>query len=86
MLFRSMRREGFRVDMVAADEQLGKRIRSAKMERLPHVLVVGDDDVAQGTVGVNPRGGEVVRGVAFDSFMVDLRAETKGVLPQGLSS
>ena len=72
--------------MVAADEQLGKRIRSAKMERLPHVLVVGDDDVAQGTVGVNPRGGEVVRGVAFDAFMVDLRAETKGVLPQGLSS
>ena len=85
-LVNEMRREGFRVDMVAADEQLGKRIRSAKMERLPHVLVVGDDDVAQGTVGVNPRGGEVVRGVAFDSFMVDLRAETKGVLPQGLSS
>ena len=85
-LVNEMRREGFRVDMVAADEQLGKRIRSAKMERLPYVLVVGDDDVAQGTVGVNPRGGEVVRGVAFDSFMVDLRAETKGVLPQGLSS
>ena len=85
-LVNEMRQEGFRVDMVAADEQLGKRIRSAKMERLPYVLVVGDDDVAQGTVGVNPRGGEVVRGVAFDSFMVDLRAETKGVLPQGLSS
>ena len=85
-LVNEMRREGFRVDMVAADEQLGKRIRSAKMERLPYVLVVGDDDVAQGTVGVNPRGGEVVRGVAFDVFMADLRAETKGVLPQGLSS
>ena len=85
-LVNEMRQEGFRVDMVAADEQLGKRIRSAKMERLPYVLVVGDDDVAQGTVGVNPRGGEVVRGVAFDAFMVDLRAETKGVLPQGLSS
>ena len=85
-LVNEMRQEGFRVDMVAADEQLGKRIRSAKMERLPYVLVVGDDDVAQGTVGVNPRGGEVVRGVAFDVFMADLRAETKGVLPQGLSS
>ncbi len=81
-----MRGEGFRVDMVAADEQLGKRIRSAKMERLPYVLVVGDDDVANQTVGVNPRGGEVVRGVGFESFMMDLRAETKGVLPQGLSS
>ncbi|MGA0186120.1 MAG: threonine--tRNA ligase [Ilumatobacteraceae bacterium] len=85
-LVEQMRGEGFRVDMVAADEQLGKRIRSAKMERLPYVLVVGDDDVANQTIGVNPRGGDVVRGVKFESFMADLRAETKGVLPQGLSS
>ena len=85
-LVNELRAEGFRVDMVAADEQLGKRIRSAKLERLPYVLVVGDDDVANATVGVNPRGGDVVRGVKFDAFMNDLRSETKCVLPQGLSS
>ena len=85
-LVNELRADGFRVDMVAADEQLGKRIRSAKLERLPYVLVVGDDDVANATVGVNPRGGDVVRGVKFDAFMNDLRSETKGVLPQGLSS
>ena len=54
---------GGRVDMIAADDQLGKRIRSSKMEKIPYILVVGDDDVAAGTVGVNPRGGEVERGV-----------------------
>ena len=48
---------------VEANDQLGKRIRAAKLEKLPYVLVVGDDDVAAGTVGVNPRGGEVERGV-----------------------
>ena len=69
---------GFRADWVAADEQLGKRIRSAKMERLPYVLVVGADDVRDGTVGVNPRGGEVVRGVPVGRFIDDLRAETAG--------
>ena len=37
---------GFRVDSSAADEPLGKRIRNAKMEKIPYVLVVGDDDVA----------------------------------------
>ena len=81
-----MKADGFRVDYTAADEQLGKRIRSAKLERLPYVLVVGDDDVAHSTVGVNPRGGEVVRGVSFDAFLNDLHAETRGVLPQGLGS
>ena len=85
-LVNELRAEGFRVDMVAADEQLGKRIRSAKLERLPYVLVVGDDDVANATVGVNPRGGDVVRGVKFDAFVNDLRSETKDVLPQGMSS
>ena len=85
-LVATMNAEGFRVDFVAADEQLGKRIRSAKLERLPYVLVVGDDDVAHSTVGVNPRGGDVVRGVSFDAFLKDLRAETRGVLPQGLGS
>jgi threonyl-tRNA synthetase len=52
----------------AADDSLGKRIRAAKGEKVPYVLVVGDDDVANTTVGVNPRGGEVERDVPFDVF------------------
>jgi threonyl-tRNA synthetase len=55
--------------MVEATDQLGKRIRAAKLEKLPYILVVGDDDVREGTVGVNPRGGEVERGVAVDAFI-----------------
>jgi hypothetical protein len=31
--------------------------------------------VAAGTVGVNPRGGEVERGVTLDTFLARLRAE-----------
>ncbi len=54
---------GARVDVIGADDALGKRIRSSKMEKIPYILVVGDDDVAADTVGVNPRGGEVERGV-----------------------
>ena len=66
---------GFRVDVVQADDQLGKRIRNAKLEKLPYVLVVGDDDVANSTVGVNPRGGEVERGVKIDEFVARLAAD-----------
>ena len=61
--------EGFRVDQIEATDQLGKRIRTAKMEKIPYVLVVGDDDVTAATVGVNPRGGEVERGVTLDAFV-----------------
>ena len=67
--------EGFRADVVGADEKLGNRIRKAKVEKLPYVLVVGDDDVEHGTVGVNPRGDEVERGVSVDDFVARLGAD-----------
>ncbi len=70
--------EGARVDVVAADDTLGSRIRRAKGEKIPYVLVVGDDDVAGGTVGVNPRGGEVERGVPVDAFLERLAADVAG--------
>ncbi|TVR21505.1 MAG: hypothetical protein EA389_14975, partial [Ilumatobacter sp.] len=66
--------------------QLGKRIRSAKMEKLPYVLVVGDDDVAAGTVGVNPRGGEVERGVPVDEFVRRFTDEITSSTDRALSA
>ena len=46
-----------------------RRVRRAKLEKLPYVLVVGDDDVAAGTVGVNARGSETPeRGVVRRCF------------------
>ena len=56
-------------------EQLGKRIRNAKLQKHPYVLVVGEDDVEHRTVGVNPRGGEVERGVALGVFGDRLAAD-----------
>ncbi|RPI10510.1 MAG: threonine--tRNA ligase, partial [Actinobacteria bacterium] len=76
-----LRAEGFRADWVGADEPLGARVRKAKLEKLPYVLVVGDDDVRDGTVGVNPRGGEVERGVHVDTFVERLQAELVAHLP-----
>jgi threonyl-tRNA synthetase len=56
-----------RPDMEDASEPLGARIRRAKLEKVPYVLVVGDDDVAAGTVGVNRRGDDrPERGVPLD--------------------
>ena len=66
---------GLRVDVSHADDQLGKRIRNAKLEKLPYVLVVGDDDVAHHSVGVNPRGGEVERDVLANDFLARVLGE-----------
>jgi threonyl-tRNA synthetase len=72
-----LEQEGFRVEYHRADNPLGKRIRDAKTQKHPYVLVVGADDVAGGTLGVNPRGGEVERDVPVDDFVSRLTAEVE---------
>ena len=75
-----LRGHGFRTEVIGADETLGNRIRRAKGDKVPYVLVVGDDDVAHRTVGVNPRAregekGEVERDVTLGSFVQRLGAD-----------
>lgn len=74
-LVERLKAEGFRAAMVEADDPLGARIRKGKLDKLPYILVVGDDDVANDTAGVNPRGGSVERDVPVAEFIQRLRAE-----------
>jgi len=70
--------DGFRVDTAVADEPLNGRIRKAKLEKLPYILVVGDDDVAHDSVGVNARGSSAPeRGVPVAEFAERLRGEVE---------
>ena len=67
---------GFRAAADAADEPLKARIRKAKLHKVPYVLVVGDDDVGAGTVGVNRRGSErPERGVAVEDLLAEMAAD-----------
>ena len=67
---------GFRVEVADAQDPLGRRIRAAKLQKVPYVLVVGDDDVAHGTVGVNARGSDGdERGVLLSDFANRLSEE-----------
>ncbi|MET0422190.1 MAG: His/Gly/Thr/Pro-type tRNA ligase C-terminal domain-containing protein, partial [Acidimicrobiia bacterium] len=64
-------------------DTLGARVRDAKMQKVPYVLVVGDSDVDHDTVGLNVRGSErPERDVAVDDFVARLRdvVETRGNL------
>jgi threonyl-tRNA synthetase len=73
-----LRTEGLRGDADDATEPLGARIRRAKLDKLPYVLVVGDEDVAGGTVGVNRRGSDAPeRGVSVGTLLAELVAQVR---------
>ena len=46
---------GVRVDVDSADETVGEKIRRAITQKVPAILVVGDQDVEDGTVGLRLR-------------------------------
>jgi threonyl-tRNA synthetase len=72
------RRAGIRVEVDHADEPVKGRVRKWKLEKVPYLLVVGDDDVDGATVGVNARGSERVRrGVPLDSLVDEVSAEIR---------
>lgn len=67
---------GIRVTVDEASEPLGARIRKGKLEKVPYIVVVGDDDVTSRTVGVNRRGSDAPdRGVALAGFVESIAAE-----------
>jgi len=68
--------EGYRAELVDGSHgSLNARIRRARTEKVPYVLVVGDTDAEHGTVGVNRRGSDAPeRDVPLDAFVQELAA------------
>ncbi|MDH3192884.1 MAG: threonine--tRNA ligase [Acidimicrobiia bacterium] len=58
-----LRSAGLRAEADLADATVGEKIRRAMTSKIPAVLVVGDDDVSNGTVGFRMRGLDEERGV-----------------------
>ncbi len=51
-----LRGEGLRVGLAAPDESVSKRIRAAELDRIPYTVVLGDKEVADGSVALRLRG------------------------------
>jgi threonyl-tRNA synthetase len=65
---------GFRVEVDAANEKLGYKIRHWKTQKVPYILVVGKQEAAEETVNVNERGVETKRTLSVGSFAEELHA------------
>jgi threonyl-tRNA synthetase len=70
---------GLRAEVDDSGEKMGALIRRARLAKIPYVLVVGDKDVAGGTVGVNRRGWpKPEQDVPLRSFLDEVRNEVAG--------
>jgi threonyl-tRNA synthetase len=53
----TLREHELRAELDERGESIGRKIRDAELRRIPHMLVVGEREAADGTVSVRSRGG-----------------------------
>jgi len=69
-----LREQGIRVEVDAGDDRMQKKIRTAQRQKVPYMLLVGDDDVAAGAVSFRYRSGEQKNGVPVDEAVAEIVA------------
>lgn len=66
---------GYRVEVDARDEKLGRKIRDAQMEKTPYMLIVGDKEVEAGTFSVRERSKGDMGAVSAEELIKLLASE-----------
>jgi threonyl-tRNA synthetase len=73
----ALRRAGIRAKADLRNEKLGFKIREAQASRIPVVAVLGDKEVAAGTVAPRLRGGEQVDPMTVEEFTAWLQERSR---------
>jgi threonyl-tRNA synthetase len=64
-----------RAELDQSDESLGKKVRNAKVEKIPYFVVVGDQEVSARTLGVEHRTAGKVGTLSITDFVAQLHQE-----------
>jgi threonyl-tRNA synthetase len=72
-----LKARNIRVELDENNETLGKKIRNAKMEKIPYLLVVGDKEMESKTVTVEARGANKGESVSLAVFCAKIEEGLK---------
>ena len=72
-----LQKNGFKVEMDAREEKLGYRIREGQMEKVPYLLVLGNNERDEKTVTYRKHGQQKQITVPFDEFVTILNQQIK---------
>ena len=65
---RKLNLQGFRTEVDYRNEKVGKKLREARLEKVPFVVVVGDRDMENGTVSPTNRVDGDLGAMSFEAF------------------
>ena len=82
-LHEQLRQAGFRGTVDERSEKIGAKIRYARLDKVPYMLIVGPKEQQEGTVSLRSRAKEDEGTVEWPAFLQRLETEerTKGLCP-----
>ena len=76
-VFEKLKAENIRCELDQSNESLGKKIRNAKTEKVPYMLVIGDKEVADNKVTLESRSDEKLGQLGIEKLISKLKTEIK---------
>ena len=72
-----LERMGIRVELDSREEKMGYKIREAQLQKIPYMLVVGDNEINDGKVSVRNRQSRELVSMSQDEFIEKISKESK---------
>jgi threonyl-tRNA synthetase len=65
---------GIRIDLDSSDDRMQKKIRNAQMQKVPYMLIAGEEDQAAGKVSIRYRNGDQKNGIAVADAIAEIQS------------
>ena len=70
----TMRKAGIRVDVDSSDDRMQKKVRNAQLEKIPFMMIAGEEDQNNGAVSFRYRNGEQKNGISIADAIAEITA------------
>jgi threonyl-tRNA synthetase len=84
--FRKLRAAGIRGEVDHSDDRMQKKVRNAQLQKIPFMIIAGDDDQNAGTVSFRYRDGSQRNGVQADEAISHVAEFVKSRVNEGPSA
>jgi threonyl-tRNA synthetase len=76
-VIQTMRKAGIRAELDASDDRMQKKVRNAQMQKIPFMVIAGEEDQAAGAVSFRYRNGEQKNGIPIADAIAEINKAIK---------
>lgn len=74
-IYKTFKEKGLRVEKDFRNEKLGFKVREAQLEKIPYLLVIGNNEMESGTVAPRKLGGKNIPSMKIEEFLNSIELE-----------